>query len=454
MKNGIGRVFAMWMAIAGSRNAGWFRATMVAVALAWVAPVSAATLQEQIDAASSGATINLPSGRYSGPVVITKSITLRTDGGASIIGDGKTHVIHIKAEDVTIEGFTISGSGLKLGLDHSGVFIEGHRAAVRNNTISESLHGIYVKKANDCQLSGNRIFGKAEVTVPLEQVDPRARPGGAETCEISLDQNRRGNGIHLWNCERAVITGNEIRDARDGIYFSFANRCLIRRNLISRVRFGLHYMYSDGNVFEQNRFAEAAVGSTLMFSRNMVVRGNSFAANVGHRAYGMVLTQVDTSRIEHNDFTGNSIGLCVEYSSTNTFVGNTFARSYIGARLTGGSDGNRFARNVFAGNLHPVEIDGDFSNNNWADDRSGNRWGNSTEVDLDGDNVGDLPHQETDLLGPLRRPFPMAAFLSGSPALELIRFAQQHVKIPGLSAIKDPKPLTSRFRARVQTSND
>ena len=160
--------------------------------------------------------------------------------------------------------------------------------------------------------------------------DVRARPSGSDTCEIGLDQNRRGNGIHLWNCERAVITGNHVRDARDGIYFSFANRSVIRGNDIARVRFGLHYMYSDGNVFENNRFAENAAGSTLMFSRNMVIRGNTFTANTGHRAYGMVFTQVDTSRIERNEFSGNSISLCVEYSNQNTFVGNTFARSYIG----------------------------------------------------------------------------------------------------------------------------
>jgi hypothetical protein len=45
----------------------------------------------------------------------------------------------------------------------------------------------------------------------------------------------------------------------------------------------------------------------------------------------------------------------------------------------------------------------------------------------------------------LRRDFPAVAFLSGSPALKLLRFANERAVIPGMSAIEDPAPLTSRF---------
>lgn len=414
----------------------------------WSGGALGTTLQERIDRAAPGSVLSVPAGRHEGPLVITKPLVLRAAGHAEIRGDGKTHVIHIKAEQVTVEGFQISGSGLELGKDHAGVFIEGKSATVLGNVITESLHGIYVKKASDARLVDNRIEGKKEQTVLLASVDPRARPDSAETCEVGLDQNRRGNGIHLWNSEGITITGNRIENARDGIYFSFANHCVVRDNVIRRVRFGLHYMYSDGNVFERNVFSENAAGSTLMFSRNMVVRGNKFEANTGHRAYGMVLTSVDTSRIEGNEFSGNSVGLCLEYSSGNTFAGNRFARSYIGAKITASSDANRFSRNVFSQNMHPVELDGDVSRNSWSDGKRGNRWGNSTQVDLNGDSVGDLPHRESDLLGGLRRTFPAVALLSGSPALELIRFAQQHTKLPGVPAIQDPSPLTARFQAR------
>ena len=61
------------------------------------------------------------------------------------------------------------------------------------------------------------------------------------------------------------------------------------------------------------------------------------------------------------------------------------------------------------------------------------------------DGINDLPHRELDLFGPLRRTMPGIAFLSGSPALKLLRFANERAAIPGLQAIEDPAPLTPDF---------
>jgi hypothetical protein len=54
----------------------------------------------------------------------------------------------------------------------------------------------------------------------------------------------------------------------------------------------------------------------------------------------------------------------------------------------------------------------------------------------------------------LRRDFPVIAFLSESPAVKLLRFANERAVIPGMSSIEDPAPLTSQFwRIRAQTRN-
>src|SRR5690606_10974917 len=95
----------------------------------------------------------------------------------------------------------------------------------------------------------------------------------------------------------------------------------------------------------------------------------------------------------------------------------------------------------FTANLHPVEIDGGVGRNRWAVDGVGNDWGVAV-IDFNGDGRGDLPHRETDLLGRLRRPFPLVAFLSGSPGLHLVRFAQHHARLPRIPAIEDPSPLS------------
>jgi nitrous oxidase accessory protein len=420
---------------------------VVAIYFAPLAAIGAEKLQPRIEAAAPGATITLPAGEYEGPLVITKPLTLRSGGDATIRGDGKSHVIHIKAPDVTIEGLRVRKSGIELGKDHAGIFVEGDRAVIRHNVIEDSLHGIYLKKANDCRLIGNRIRGKTALDSGAAALKPdEIRPGGSDLCDTSLNQNQRGNGIHLWNSQHATIEGNDIRDTRDGIYFTFSNHALVRRNTVARTRIGLHYMYSDYNTFDENRFTENAVGAAIMISKNLLVRRNEFSDNVGNRAYGMVLVEVDGTRFEENTVAGNSVGVFLQISNANIFAGNRVTGGYIGVRIDGSSDTNTFAQNRFAGNMHPVEIDGSLGTNRWADACGGNRWGASSEVDLNGDGVGDLPHRETDCLGGLRRPFPLAGLLSGSPALGLIRFAQQHAALPNFPAITDPAPLTAAWR--------
>ena len=418
---------------------------LAAIMLVLPAVAFAEPIQPLIDAAEPGSTLTIGPGTYEGPAVIEKPLHLITNSGATIRGNGSGKVVWIHANHVTVEGFRVRHSGIDLQKDDAAIFVQGDFAIIRGNQIEDSLHGIYVKKAADCQLIENRIVGKksidADPKTPLE-----FKPEGAENCDATLTQSRRGNGIHLWNSQRITVRNNVITDARDGIYFSFTHHSQVVGNRVTHVRFGLHYMYSDYNYFERNVFAENSAGAAIMYSKGLLIRNNTFAANVGHRAYGLVMMSVDTSTLEENQILGNSVGLFLELSNNNTFLGNRIANGYIGARMTGSSDGNKFSRNIFAGNLHPVEIDGSLGANEWAIDGVGNQW-STAEVDLNGDGVGDLPHRETDLLGSLRRPFPLIALLSGSPGLGLLRFAQQHAEIPHVPAVVDPAPLGVSFSA-------
>ncbi|MCP4556343.1 MAG: hypothetical protein GY836_13055, partial [Herbaspirillum sp.] len=128
--------------------------------------------------------------------------------------------------------------------DMACILVEADSVTVRNNLIDEPLHGIYVKGGSRAHLEGNRIAGR-----------------------LDLIEADRGNGIHLWNSRDNRIVGNEIRDVRDGIYFSFADSTVITGNHIHHARYGLHYMYSNHNTFEDNLFESNVPGAALMFSR-------------------------------------------------------------------------------------------------------------------------------------------------------------------------------------------
>ena len=205
-------------------------------------------------------------------------------------------------------------------------------------------------------------------------------------------------------------------------------------------------MYSNDNVFVNNTFTENAAGGAVMFSRGLTVRNNHFVSNRGLRAYGLIFQSTDNSLLEQNEITQNAVGLSFNQCNGNRIIGNRVTQNYIGLKFGSNSDDNRFTENVFARNLHPVETGGATgSGDKWAVNGVGNRWDGVTEFDLDHDGVNDLPHRELDLFGILRRDFPAVAFLSDSPAVKLLRFAQERAALPGLSAIDDPSPLTSRF---------
>jgi nitrous oxidase accessory protein len=226
-----------------------------------IAAAARATLPDRTDwllsalrRAPDGATIRVPAGHYRGPFTIDRSVHLRADSGAHLVGDRQTHTVAIRASNVTLDGFEISGSGLDLGRDHAAVHITGPGAVIVNNRIHDSLHGIYVRQADGARIEGNTIVGTETIMQPIDPFAAKGKPAESELCEVGLNQNRRGNGIHIWNSSHHLVARNQIRYTRDGVYFSFVNQTDVRDNEIEGVRYGLHYMYSDENRFEGNVF--------------------------------------------------------------------------------------------------------------------------------------------------------------------------------------------------------
>jgi nitrous oxidase accessory protein len=400
-----------------------------------------AWLRGQLATAPVGSTVDVPAGRYRGPFVIDRRLRLRATGDAHLEGDGTTHTVAVRAADVSLEGFRISGSGLDLGLDHAAVHVTGSRAAILGNRIERSLHGIYVRQADGVRIEGNTIIGTRSTRQPVDPFTSAPKPGESELCEVTLNQNRRGNGIHIWNSSRHVVVRNVIRDTRDGVYFSFVDRTEVRDNDIAGVRYGLHYMYSDENLFEGNVFRDNAAGAALMSSRDIVLRRNRFLANRSHRSYGVLLQTVDGTTLDANEITGNTVGVFFESGHGNRLTGNLIARNHIGIHASDSSDGNEFTGNRFVGNLHTVETTGGNLTSRWARDGRGNYWDGAVTIDLNRDGVIDLPHRELDVFGALRRDLPAIGLLAGSPGERLLRFVHARLALPGLPGVVDPAPL-------------
>lgn len=430
---------AFWILLSG---------LVAALQIAAAMPESGETgaLQARIDATASGGILTLEAGIHLGPIIIARPLTLRGSSGAVIDGVRDGSVIRIRSDNVRIEGLTIRNSGLDLGNDEAGIHCMGDDFEIVDNRIESCLYGIYLREVTGGRIEGNTIIGAIghgldPVFDALTLGSPRA--DGPEFCAVALlNENRRGNGVHLFSSTGVLIENNRIARTRDGIYFSFADDCVAVGNRVSETRYGLHYMYSNDNRFNGNWFNRNAAGAALMYSSGLTVENNEFSGNRGTRAYGMLLQSVDDSVISHNVFAGNTIGFYAENSQRNTFIGNRIAGNYIGMRIGGSSADNVIEANLFERNLHPAEFAGASDANIWNGEQRGNLWQTNQSPDLDGDGVSEFPHHEADFLGDLRQRFPLAGLLSGSPGLEVLRFAHSRSKLPNLPTIEDLHPLT------------
>jgi nitrous oxidase accessory protein len=399
-------------------------------------------LRSALRKALDGATIRVPAGLYRGPFTLDRPVRLHAERGAHLLGDGRTHAVMVRAANVTLDGFEISGSGLDLSRDHAAVHVTGPHAVIVNNWIHDALHGVYVRQADGARIEGNTIVGTETVVQPIDPFALKGKPAEGELCEVDLNQNRRGNGVHIWNSSHHLVVSNHIRHTRDGIYFSFADRSEVRDNDIEGVRYGLHYMYSDENRFEGNVFRNNAAGAALMSSHDIVLRRNQFLANQSHRSYGVLLQTVENSLLEGNRIDGNTVGVFFESGHGNRLVDNQIDHNHIGIHASDSSDGNQFAGNRFVANLHPVETTGGNLTSRWSIDGRGNYWDSAVTLDLNRDGIGDVPHRELDLFGALRRDLPAIGLLGGSPAERLLRFVHARIALPGLAGVVDPAPLT------------
>ena len=121
-------------------------------------------LQDAIDNASDGDTIVVDDSATYDPVTIDVSVTLETDADPTIEGDGGTGAaVSIEADDVTIEGFTVTNPDGLLGIKVQNGY-DG--ATITDNTVEDvgptgrlGVTGIVVGQGDhdDIEITNNEI---------------------------------------------------------------------------------------------------------------------------------------------------------------------------------------------------------------------------------------------------------------------------------------------------------
>jgi nitrous oxidase accessory protein len=398
-----------------------------------------ADVQAAVDAAGDGDTLVLLAGMHRGPVRVSRAVTIRGQGAATIMGDGRGSVLLLEADGTVIENIEIRGSGRNLARDDAGILVTASRVRIAGVRLRENLHGIYVRGAEDVHLENNHVTGLGATLGAPE------RGGDVHHDDLHHAPPRvqalMGNGLHLWNADGAVVEGNHVEHVRDGIYVAHTYRAAFRRNRVHDSRYAIHYMYSSDNEVSGNELWGNVAGAALMFSRNLDVAANVFRDHRGFRAYGLLLQNVDGSVFRRNALRGNRAGVRLQNSSANRFEDNHVAANLVGMSLNSSSRDNIFTRNRLGPNVKQLALTGPVPPTQWSVGRAGNHWHGALALDLTGDGVSELPHHVVDLVADRREAFPLVQLLIGSPGIRGLEWALSRAPVPGARYVTDPYPL-------------
>ncbi|MFS8614138.1 nitrous oxide reductase family maturation protein NosD [Limnochorda sp.] len=383
---------------------GWaLVAGPAAAATLTVGPHQAYTsITEAVQAAAPGDTIRIEPGRYREHLVIDRPLTLVGEPGAVIDGGGDGDVVTLAADGITLQGLTVRGSGQHLWRDHAAIKVFSSDNRIEGNRIEESLFGILVIRGDRNRIRENTIVGLAE--------------------KIEHD---RGDGIRLYDSDENLIEGNVILQARDGIYVEYSSRNRIARNRVEGTRIGLHYMFANDNLFEENLFVRNGVAAAIMYSKRLQVRRNVFSESRGYGAYGLFLKDAEAAEVEGNLILANETGISLDFAVRSHFQGNYVAANEVAVRVLASSGENTFVGNAFVYNGDGVYLSPGRHQQYWDDGVQGNYWSSYRGYDLDGDGIGDVPYDASDVFGHLTERFPELKLFFQSPAVQAIAFCEE-----------------------------
>ncbi len=239
-------------------------------------PLDYDTIQEAIDAAKPGDTIEVAAGTYPEHVLVDKSVTLKGENRASrIIGDGNQRMIDVTVGDVEITGFTIQdGGGWWMGIHVQSYPGPLTGIVITNNAILDTYYGVFLSYCTGAIVSNNTI-------------------------------DNAYYGVRLHESDVNTITNNRIN--RSGYYgvnlYSGSENNEITNNEIINGKYGVLHEYSDGNTLELNTIASnSEYGIRLSYSSGTLVKGNDIMNN----KYGVYLWDSSGNTFYYNNFIDNT----------------------------------------------------------------------------------------------------------------------------------------------------
>jgi len=185
------------------------------------------SIQSAIDNATDGDTIIVRDGVYYENIKVTKRLTIKSENGSDncIIDGGdrnRGNVITLKADGITIEGFTVRKSGRGSGF--AGIKVLSNSNNIRYNNISNNGgNGIFLYASSSNNITHNHISNNYIDGINLFESSNNA-------IAFNSISNNDGDGMWLDASSNNKITYNNISNNGNGILLVFSYSNSIRRN--------------------------------------------------------------------------------------------------------------------------------------------------------------------------------------------------------------------------------
>lgn len=373
------------------------------------------TIKDAVVNAEAGATILVKNGTYPEyGIAITKPLTIIGEKNAIIDGKDKGEIITIQSDNVTIDGLSIVNVGTSYTTDFAAIrVVKSENFLIQNLKLERLFFGIYLEKARNGKVLNNSIFGDA------------------------VNEYSSGNGIQLWYCQDITVSGNEVRNVRDGIYLEFSDRILISDNKsIDNLRYGLHFMFSNNDVYRANLFQNNGAGVAVMFSKNIEMKENIFRENWGTAAFGLLLKEINDAEISGNIFEKNTVGINIEGSNRINYEHNDFKNNGWAIKVRGACYTNIFRDNNFLYNSFDISYNSKLNDNEFEL----NYWSNYTGYDLNKNGIGDIPYRPVKLFSYIVNRTPETIVLLRSLFIDIIDFSEKVSPVFTPDNLVDEKP--------------
>jgi len=205
------------------------------------------SIQRILSQAAPGDVIIINKGIFHENLVINKSLKLIGNETPVIDGMGQGNVITLKADGISLLGFSLSNSSFMPGND-SGIKIASAYNEIKNNTIIKCATGVSLDNSLNNSIEENHIMN----------------------CSM---------GISLRNGTGNSIGKNSIKGSEEGIFLRESTNNTLRKNILTTNKYGLLLQHCQGNYILENNISYNDHGIVLDGCTGNILKMNNMSRN-------------------------------------------------------------------------------------------------------------------------------------------------------------------------------